>query len=403
MKKIDFSAKKKSLSYTELRNCPLCNSSQSKSILRFDSFQFLTDSHEHSKTVDIDIHICDQCTTLFNNPVYTDEGFKNLFAEMGHSYGMSEGRSNEQIDYLRNIGILNKISNVLDLGCYRGELLSHFPSKLEKDGVDIDYPSIQIAKKRYPKTSFFCQDLEKFNTGKKYDLVTMFHVLEHLKNPLKVLNNILNSAHPKTYLLIEVPVLENGFTNDINGFFSAQHLTHFSRNSLKNFFKKAGWNILRVDEQSSYNGSRVLAQPNASISKCQVTIEDDISSLYSYFQHWYKVLQNVEEKLALLPISDEYIIWGAGLHTEFLFNKTSFFRKKKDAKFLFFDSDPKKIGKTYRGVPIVSPFCEKRKISVNTPIVISSYRGTEEMKRECIKKGWNESSIISFYDHYKLY
>ena len=65
MKKIDFPAKK-SLSYTELRNCPLCNSSQSKSILRFDSFQFLTDSHEHSKTVDIDIHICDQCTTFFN-------------------------------------------------------------------------------------------------------------------------------------------------------------------------------------------------------------------------------------------------------------------------------------------------------------------------------------------------
>ena len=108
MKNFDFLIKKKSQSYTERRNCPLCNSSQSKSILRFDSFQFLTDSYEHSKTVDIDIHICDQCTTLFNNPVYTDEGFKNLFAEMGHSYGMSEGRSNEQIDYLRNIGILRR-------------------------------------------------------------------------------------------------------------------------------------------------------------------------------------------------------------------------------------------------------------------------------------------------------
>ena len=63
----------------------------------------------------------------------------------------------------------------------------------------------------------------------------MFHVLEHLKNPLETLINILKSAHQTTYLLIEVPILENGFTNDINGFFSAQHLTHFSRQSLKLF------------------------------------------------------------------------------------------------------------------------------------------------------------------------
>ena len=208
MKNIDFSTKKKSLSYTELRNCPLCNSSQSKSILRFDNFQFLTDSHENPKTVDIDIHICDQCTTLFNNPVYTDEGFKNLFAEMGQSYGMSEGRSNEQIDYLSNIGVLNKVNSILDLGCYRGELLSHFPNELEKDGIDIDSPSIEIAKKQFPNINFFCQDLEKFNTGKKYDLITMLHVLEHLKNPLEVLKNILNSAHSKTCLLVEVPIIE---------------------------------------------------------------------------------------------------------------------------------------------------------------------------------------------------
>ena len=154
MKKIDFSAKKKSLSYTEIRNCPLCNSSQSKSILRFDSFQFLTDLHEHSKTVDIDIHICDQCTTLFNNPVYTDEGFKNLFAEMGHSYGMSEGRSNEQIDYLQKYWNFEQNFQRFRSWCYRGELLSHFPNKLEKDGVDIDYPSIQIAKKGIQKQVF---------------------------------------------------------------------------------------------------------------------------------------------------------------------------------------------------------------------------------------------------------
>jgi len=347
--------------------------------------------------------MCDECETIFNNPVYTDIGFNNLFSEMAHSYGMTEGRTIEQIDYLNDIGVLKNTRSVLDLGCYRGEFLSHFPDNLEKDGIDIDLPSISHAKQQFPKTNFFCQDLEKFNTGKKYDLIVMLHVLEHLKNPLEVLINILNSSHKDTYLLIEVPILENGFTNDVNGFFSAQHLTHFSRTSLKNFFKHGGWEIIRLDEQPSYNGTRVIAKPSLKKKKYVPEITGDTGVLYSYFRHWYNVLQDVEEKLKRSSENKKYIIWGAGLHTEFLFNKTSFFRKNKELEFLFFDSDPTKIGSTYRGVQIVAPFTQTKNVSFDTPIVLSSYRGTESMRRECIKQGWDEDKIISFYDYYSLY
>ena len=403
MKKIDFSSAEKPGSYTEKRNCPLCKSKRSKSVLRFDNFQFLTDSSEYSKTVDIDIHMCDECETIFNNPVYTDIGFNNLFSEMAHSYGMTEGRTLEQIDYLNEIGVLENTRSVLDLGCYRGEFLSHFPDNLEKDGIDIDLPSISLAKQQFPKANFFCQDLEKFNTGKKYDLIVMLHVLEHLKNPLEVLINILNSSHKDTYLLIEVPILENGFTNDVNGFFSAQHLTHFSRTSLKNLFKHGGWEIIRLDEQPSYNGTRVIAKPSLNKEKFVPEITGETRILYDYLQHWFNVLQGIEEKLNRVDNNKKYIIWGAGLHTEFLFNKTSFFRKNKESKFLFFDSDPTKIGMTYRGVPIVAPFFEMKDMSVNIPIVLSSYRGTESMKEECINRGWSEDKIVSFYNHYQLY
>ena len=113
---------------------------------------------------------------------------------MAHSYGMTDDRAREQVAYLNDIGVLKEAKSVLDLGCYRGDLLSNFSEKIEKDGIDIDAPSIEIAKQRLPEASFFCQDLEKFNTGKKYDLIVMLHVLEHLKNPLEALSNILNAS-----------------------------------------------------------------------------------------------------------------------------------------------------------------------------------------------------------------
>ena len=73
----------------------------------------------------------------------------------------------------------------------------------------------------------------------------MFHVLEHLADPYKTLRNLRQNSHAETRLVIEVPVIEKGFTNDLNGFLSIQHATHFSFNSLKLIMERAGWQILR--------------------------------------------------------------------------------------------------------------------------------------------------------------
>jgi hypothetical protein len=402
--KLNLEIQKKSDSYTEFRSCPLCNKDLSQSVLTFNNFQFFTDSNSHPKVTDIDIHQCNNCGTLYNNPIYTDEGFLNLFSEAGQSYGMTEGRCDEQIEYLNKHNILQNSNSVLDLGCYEGKFLTYFPQSIKKAGIDIDLPSLKIAKKKLPDIDFYCQDLEKFNTGEKYDLIVMFHVLEHLKNPLDTLKNILNSSHKETRLIIEVPILENGFTNDINGFFSSQHLTHFSRDSLKLFFELSGWKILRFDEQKDYNGTRVVAQPNPEFSENNNPRFDvDKENLYKYFQHWYKTVESVEKSLLKISNNDKYIIWGAGLHTEFLFNKTSFFHNNRDAQFIFFDSDELKIGKKYKNIDIVKPFNINMDDWDDAPIIISSYGNTEEMKSLCIDQDIPEEKIITFYDKFYLY
>ena len=54
---------------------------------------------------------------------------------------------------------------------------------------------------------------------------------------------------------------------------------------------------MRVDEQVSYNGTRVLATP-AKIELFQPVIKNDIETLYSYLQHWYNVVQTIDKKLS---------------------------------------------------------------------------------------------------------
>ena len=51
-------------------------------------------------------------------------GFKILFDEAGQSYGSSEGRPQEQIDWLLSKDQLREGSSILDVGCYEGSFLA---------------------------------------------------------------------------------------------------------------------------------------------------------------------------------------------------------------------------------------------------------------------------------------
>ena len=136
------------------------------------------------------------------------------------------------------------------------------PDNILRMGVDIDQPAIDRARANHAdqKIQFFLGDFETFNfDAQPPDTITMFHVLEHLPRPVAVLKKLHSISSKSTKLVVEVPILENGQTNDINGFFSAQHLTHFSRQSLHNCLALSGWKIIDWLEQSDYNGCRVLA------------------------------------------------------------------------------------------------------------------------------------------------
>ena len=51
--------------------------------------------------------------------------------------------------------------------------------------------------------------IEKFNFKKKYDLIIMSHVLEHLFDPLKALKKCSKSQNVGQHILVEVPLFEN--------------------------------------------------------------------------------------------------------------------------------------------------------------------------------------------------
>lgn len=116
----------------------------------------------------------------------------------------------------------------------------------------------------------------------------------------------------------------------------------------------------------------------------------------------YLNYHKIENKLDTIK-SNKFIIWGAGLHTELIINKLRFFQNNKTKKIIFFDSDKNKIGKKFRNINIVEPFKINLSQWKDAYIIISTYRGTNEIYNECIKAGWDKNKIIKLYSSFKLY
>jgi SAM-dependent methyltransferase len=388
------------------RACPICQYSESTPFVSHNDFVFFEDSLDTPNAFTVTQCFCNNCHALFLNPCYSSDGFRVLFNKAGRSYGSSEIHQMKQLQWIQFKNLIGPGDTVLDVGCYEGNLLAKFPNDIKRIGVDIDKGAIERGAKAHINTNIklIYENFEIFKLDRKPDLITMYHVLEHLPNPLETLKNLKLNSNDNTRLLIEVPILELGATNDINGFFSIQHQTHFSKLSLHRLMNLAGWEIVDSYTSEDYNGYGILTKiandfPNDPIEN----VHSDKLLLWEYLSSHYKQLAMIQNKIKVIPKSLGIIIWGAGIHTELLHRSTSLFCIKNEHEFIIVDSDPAKHGSSWRGINIYDP---QVLLSMNwdvNKIIISSY-GSQNVIFEAAKKlGVPASSIICLYDKIRSY
>ena len=95
---------------------------------------------------------------------------------------------------------------------------------------------------------------EELETKHKYDLISLYHVLEHMVEPDKKLAHYVSLLKDDGHMLISCPEwfwqLEESAGLPINRFedlFHKDHIDIFSRQSLKNLFNKVGLEIVKED------------------------------------------------------------------------------------------------------------------------------------------------------------
>tara|TARA_B100000787_G_scaffold167569_1_gene154596 strand:+ start:46 stop:993 length:948 start_codon:yes stop_codon:yes gene_type:complete len=158
-----------------------------------------------------------------------------------------------RFDQFKKYLLKNKIC---DFGCGYAGFLSLAKNKTKKlFGVELNSFFLDYLDKN-KKYITVNNDINKFDNN--FDVVTMFHVLEHLPNQLDTLINIRSKLNTKGKLIIEVPhakdfLLEKLDLSEYKNFiFWSEHLVLHTKYSLISFLKKAGFKKIKISFSQRY-------------------------------------------------------------------------------------------------------------------------------------------------------
>lgn len=144
----------------------------------------------------------------------------------------------------------------LNIGCGDGNfetLIYKIPKSFSHTGADIALKTIKKLRARFSKFSFISFDLIKEKFDKKYDVICLFEVLEHIQtiNTFRVLRKIFNALEKGGLFIISVPMNEG---LDINYPFNPnEHQRMYTQDLILAELKIAGFEIIRSKVFFAFN------------------------------------------------------------------------------------------------------------------------------------------------------
>jgi len=261
--------------------------------------------------------------------------------------------------YKKYFGEINK-GSLLEIGCSTGGFLLN----LDLGGWDLVglEPSIKATSQaRANGLEVICASLEQSDLpGKSYDAICCFSALEHFHDINIALDTMTRLLKPGGGLCVEVPDTMKP-TPQIAEFFTFEHMSHFTKDTLALFLKGYGFDDIVFDDTVSDARLRIFTRKDGAVKPlCKAGIaaidknimgvarQKLISEINKYTKGKRDIEKHIKERLASVILrwnrqGKKVAIYGAGAHTRYLLN---LFDLSENVNAIL-DSDPKKHGKHF--------------------------------------------------------
>lgn len=235
-----------------INQCPVCKSKDHHQVLNARDFTV-------SKEMFL-IHECGSCGFRFTNPIPDQASIGKYYQSeeyISHS-NTSKGFINTIYQWVRNYTLKSKRNlvkrfsqlpsgSLLDIGAGTGDFLNEMRSSgWSVMGLEPDDKARQLIQSRFnveAKTPEMLFELE----DAKFDVVTMWHVLEHVHQLDEYLAKIHSILKPSGKFLVAVPNFNSLDAEKYGAFWAAydvpRHLYHFHEKSMRTLLERHGFKL----------------------------------------------------------------------------------------------------------------------------------------------------------------
>lgn len=241
-----------------ISNCPLCNSANFSQIYVLD--------------VSILVH-CLNCTHIYSI-AQNELNLVELYST--GDYQMFDARETiiEKIINLENRIVFKKIKKIkktgkslLDFGCGKGKFLYVVKNNYWKvKGIETSQPRAEYGMKNYGLVIDTKNYNEGLIDGGPFDVITLFHVLEHIPKPTGLITNLIKTNLKNHGLIvIEVPNYNSwqsriGKSNWLH-LDLPRHISHFTIKNINNLLLNQKVSIKKIEYFSLISG--ILGMSNS--------------------------------------------------------------------------------------------------------------------------------------------
>jgi len=237
--------------------CPVCSGTVTKNLYRIKGFTIVQ---------------CRACSLVFVNPriddtelytIYTTQYFRNVdngYEDYELTAHLRIKTFQKWYDEIKPF-LKTKGGSALDIGCAAGYFLDVLKEHgWESEGIELEEEMLEsVQKKGY---RIFNTPLEYFDGGKRYKLITLFDVMEHLPNLHVNLEKLANILDEDGTIALVTPDF-NSRQRKIFGkrwfqYKPKEHIQYFTKNTLQNAVTSHNLSIIHTSPSGQYADTSFL-------------------------------------------------------------------------------------------------------------------------------------------------
>ena len=157
---------------------------------------------------------CTNCGFIFNDPRETPEGLAYIYSQVEDEDYINE-LPGKLANFKRNLDFIETYKQqgtLIDVGCGHGYFLGLAdPQRWQRLGIEPSTDAADEARNTY-NVDVFAGTLDQAPIpAQSADVITLLHVIEHVFNPLELLQQASKLLRPDGIIYIETPDIGSGF------------------------------------------------------------------------------------------------------------------------------------------------------------------------------------------------